>query len=180
MTEPTPKVKRVRVKKGNDVGVSIGIFALTFLLSMAAGYLTFTHPSRVNPGAAEHTQTTLSDQTLPDSSGADHAEHAETVDEMAEEAAPAVNASAGTEGKILSDKGCVGCHSVKALGISGGVTGPDLSQAYINVADKHGVPIEEFLKKPTSAVMSGVIGSNPLSDDELNQVLSTLKLASEK
>jgi hypothetical protein len=48
------------------------------------------------------------------------------------------------------------------------------------VEGKHGKPIEEFLKAPTSAVMSGVIGKNPLSDEERKQVLELLKQASEK
>jgi hypothetical protein len=54
------------------------------------------------------------------------------------------------------------------------------TQAYANVEGKHGKPIEEFLKAPTSAVMSGVIGKNPLSDEERKQVLDLLKQASEK
>ena len=80
---------------------------------------------------------------------------------------------------ILSKKGCLGCHSVGALNLKGGQIGPDLSNAFNEVADKHGMPIEEFLKKPNSAVMSGVIGSNPLSADEEKQVLDFLKQASE-
>jgi hypothetical protein len=42
------------------------------------------------------------------------------------------------------------------------------------------MPIEEFLKKPNSAVMTGVLGSNPLTDDQRKQVLDILKKASEK
>ncbi|MEH7374159.1 c-type cytochrome [Neobacillus drentensis] len=84
------------------------------------------------------------------------------------------------EDNILNKKGCLGCHSVDALNIKGGAVGPDLSQAFTNVEGKHGKPIEEFLKAPTSAVMSGVIGKNPLSDEERKQVLELLKQASEK
>ncbi|SMQ58587.1 hypothetical protein SAMN05444673_0044 [Bacillus sp. OV166] len=84
------------------------------------------------------------------------------------------------EDNILNKKGCLGCHSVEALNIKGGAVGPDLSQAFTNVEGKHGKPIEEFLKAPTSAVMSGVIGKNPLSDEERKQVLELLKQASEK
>jgi len=49
----------------------------------------------------------------------------------------------------------------------------------VEVKDKHGKPIEEFLKQPDSAVMSGVIGKNPLTDDERKQVLEMLQKASE-
>ncbi|MEH7504543.1 cytochrome C [Neobacillus drentensis] len=84
------------------------------------------------------------------------------------------------EDSILNKKGCLGCHSVEALNIKGGAVGPDLSQAFANVEGKHGKPIEEFLKAPTSAVMSGVIGKNPLTDEERTQVLELLKQASEK
>lgn len=84
------------------------------------------------------------------------------------------------EDNILNKKGCLGCHSVEALNIQGGAVGPDLSQSFANVEGKHGKPIEEFLKEPTSAVMSGVIADNPLTDEERKQVLELLKQASEK
>ncbi|MDP4162458.1 MAG: cytochrome C [Bacillota bacterium] len=83
------------------------------------------------------------------------------------------------ENNILSKRGCLGCHSVGSLGLKGGQVGPDLSQAFVNVEGKHGIPIQEFLKKPTSAVMSGVLGKNPLTDDQRKQVLELLKKASE-
>lgn len=87
--------------------------------------------------------------------------------------------SSANEDTILNKKGCLGCHSVESLNLKGGAVGPDLSQAYVNVEGKHGKPIEEFLKAPTSAVMSGVIGKNPLTDEERKQVLDLLKKASE-
>jgi cytochrome c551/c552 len=80
---------------------------------------------------------------------------------------------------IIAKRGCIQCHSVGSLNIEGGQVGPDLSQAYTTVESKHGKPIEEFLKKPTSAVMSGVLGKDPLTDDQLQQVLDLLKKASE-
>ena len=83
-------------------------------------------------------------------------------------------------GYAKAQASCVACHSVSALNVQGGVTGPDLSKAYLNVADKHGVPVEDFLKKPTSAVMSSVLGANPLTDEERAQVLSALQAASGK
>ena len=84
------------------------------------------------------------------------------------------------EANILNSKGCLGCHAVDKLGLEGGATGPDLSKAFTEVEGKHGKSIEEFLKEPTSAVMSSVIGGSPLTDEERAQVLDMLKQASEK
>jgi cytochrome c551/c552 len=81
---------------------------------------------------------------------------------------------------ILNSKGCLGCHAVDSLGLDGGATGPDLSKAFTDVEGKHGKSIEDFLKEPTSAVMSSVIGGSPLTDEERTQVLDMLKQASEK
>ncbi|SDN00259.1 cytochrome C [Bacillus sp. OK048] len=81
---------------------------------------------------------------------------------------------------ILNSKGCLGCHAVDKLGLDGGVTGPDLSKAFTEVEGKHGKSLDEFLKEPTSAVMSSVIGGSPLTDEERTQVLDMLKQASEK
>lgn len=80
---------------------------------------------------------------------------------------------------IIAKRGCIQCHSVGALNINGGQVGPDLSQAYTTVESKHGKSIEEFLKQPTSAVMSGVLSKDPLTDEQRQQVLDLLKKASE-
>jgi cytochrome c551/c552 len=81
---------------------------------------------------------------------------------------------------ILNSKGCLGCHAVDSLSLDGGATGPDLSKAFTDVEGKHGKSIDEFLKEPTSAVMSSVISGSPLTDEERTQVLDMLKQASEK
>ncbi|MGP3561442.1 c-type cytochrome [Geobacillus sp. BK01] len=97
------------------------------------------------------------------------------------ESAKGETANASTQdGNILQKKGCLSCHSVSKLNLQGGTTGPDLSNAYQVVEGKHGKPIEEFLKAPTSAVMSGVIKSNPLTDEERADIIALLKEASEK
>ncbi|MFF2447323.1 cytochrome C [Neobacillus sp. NPDC058068] len=103
----------------------------------------------------------------------------ETKDEATTKEENTAAASSANEDNILNQKGCLGCHSVEALNIKGGAVGPDLSQAFVNVEGKHGKPIEEFLKQPTSAVMSGVISKSPLTDQERKQVLDLLKQASE-
>lgn len=137
---------------------NLAIFGLTFVLSFGGGYLYFT-----NQGAEDATQQA--------------AQPAQT-EQQPVAAQPTATASA--EGEIFVQRGCNACHAVSALGVQGGATGPDLSQAFVNVKDKHGVAIDEFLKKPTTAVMAGVLGGKPLTDDELNAILAALKTASEK
>ncbi|MEH7074553.1 cytochrome C [Neobacillus drentensis] len=143
-------------------------FVVCALLGFGLGYLVFgviMGDSEKQPQVAQ-TETTKATETA-------------TAKEEATDSKEAATVSAN-EDNILNKKGCLGCHSVEALNIKGGAVGPDLSQAFVNVEGKHGKPIEEFLKAPTSAVMSGVIGKNPLSDEERKQVLDLLKEASEK
>jgi cytochrome c551/c552 len=144
-------------------------FVVCALLGFGLGYLVFgviMGDSEKQPQVAQ-TETTETTET------------ASAKEETTTDSKEATTVSAN-EDNILNKKGCLGCHSVEALNIKGGAVGPDLSQAFANVEGKHGKPIEEFLKAPTSAVMSGVIGKNPLSDEERKQVLELLKQASEK
>lgn len=140
-------------------------FVVCALLGFGLGYLVFDvimGDSEKQPQVAqtEKTETAAAKEESTD------AKEATTV--------------TANEDNILNKKGCLGCHSVESLNITGGAVGPDLSQAFVNVEGKHGKPIEEFLKAPTSAVMSGVISKSPLSDEERKQVLELLKQASEK
>jgi cytochrome c551/c552 len=143
-------------------------FVVCAILGFGLGYLVFDvimgdsgkQPQVAQTSTTEKTETTAAKEESTD------AKEATTV--------------SASEDNILNKKGCLGCHSVEALNIKGGAVGPDLSQAFVNVEGKHGKPIEEFLKAPTSAVMSGVIGKNPLTDEERTQVLDLLKQASEK
>jgi len=147
------------------VNKAIISFVVCALLGFGLGYLVFgviMGDSEKQPQVAQ-TETT---ETAAAKEESTDAKEATTV--------------SANEDNILNKKGCLGCHSVEALNIKGGAVGPDLSQAFANVEGKHGKPIEEFLKAPTSAVMSGVIGKNPLSDEERKQVLELLKQASEK
>jgi len=144
-------------------------FVICTLLGFGLGYLVFgviMGDSEKQPQVAQ-TETTETTET------------AAAKEETTTDSKEATTVSAN-EDNILNKKGCLGCHSVESLNITGGAVGPDLSQAFVNVEGKHGKPIEEFLKAPTSAVMSGVIGKNPLSDEERKQVLDLLKQASEK
>ncbi|NHC38658.1 cytochrome c [Bacillus sp. MM2020_1] len=143
-------------------------FVVCAILGFGLGYLVFDVIMGDSGKQPQVAQTTTTEKT---ETAAAKEESTDTKE------ATTVSAS---EDNILNKKGCLGCHSVEALNIKGGAVGPDLSQAFVNVEGKHGKPIEEFLKAPTSAVMSGVIGKNPLTDEERTQVLDLLKQASEK
>ncbi len=143
---------------------AIIIFCVFALVGFGGGYLFSQSGSQEQATAPDNAAT---EQTTQDP------EQEEKVD------APAPTAVTA-EGEIFQQKGCIACHSIENLGVKGGVTGPDLSKAYVNVEGKHGKPINEFLKQPTSAVMSTVIGGNPLTDDEINKIVESLKIASEK
>jgi cytochrome c551/c552 len=140
-------------------------FVLSIVIGFGLGYLVF---GVVMGDSDKQPQVAQTEQTEESSKSED--QNTETVKETA----------SVDEANILNSKGCLGCHAVDALGLEGGATGPDLSKAFTDVEGKHGKPIEEFLKEPTSAVMSGVIGGNPLTDEERTQVLEMLKQASEK
>jgi cytochrome c551/c552 len=139
-------------------------FAISALLGFGLGYLVFgvIMGTSDQPSQTAQTETKATTETKEEST-----------------AAKETSSASVSEDNILNKKGCLGCHSVEALNLKGGAVGPDLSQAFVNVEGKHGKPIEEFLKQPTSAVMSGVIGKSPLTDDERKQVLDLLKQASE-
>ncbi|WML24422.1 cytochrome C [Neobacillus sp. OS1-33] len=144
-------------------------FVVCAILGFGLGYLVFDVIMGDSGKQPQVAQTSTTEKT----------ETAAAAKEEGTDAKEATTVSA-SEDNILNKKGCLGCHSVEALNIKGGAVGPDLSQAFVNVEGKHGKPIEEFLKAPTSAVMSGVIGKNPLTDEERTQVLDLLKQASEK
>lgn len=144
---------------------AIIIFLVFALVGFGGGYL-FSQSKGSDEAAAPATETAQDTQ--------------DAAKEEAAEPAPAPEATAAPEGEIFTQKGCIACHSIENLGVKGGTTGPDLSQAYVNVEGKHGKPINEFLKAPTSAVMSTVIGGSPLTDEEINKVVEALKIASEK
>lgn len=131
--------------------------------SAASAQESTTQTSAPAPAATDNSTAASTDTASKDSAAKDTAQGATAVD----------------QDNIIAKRGCIQCHSVGSLNIKGGQVGPDLSQAYTTVESKHGKPIEEFLKQPTSAVMSGVIGKDPLTDEQRQQVLDLLKKASE-
>lgn len=145
-------------------------FAISLVIGFGLGYLVFGvimgNSNTQSQAAAKSDDTTKTETTAKENSSDTKATATKEV-------------SSANEDNILSQRGCLGCHSVESLNLKGGQVGPDLSHAFVEVEGKHGMPIEEFLKKPDSAVMSGVIGKNPLTDDQRKQVLDLLKKASE-
>ncbi|MED3561031.1 cytochrome C [Bacillus xiapuensis] len=144
-------------------------FVISLLIGFGLGYLVFDvimkDSGPQQPQIAAHSET-----------GA----NTTAKNQGSESKQSAVTTTAADPDNILSKRGCLGCHSVEALNLKGGQVGPDLSHAFVEVKDKHGMPIEKFLTKPNSAVMSGVLGKNPLTDNDRKQVLELLKKASEK
>ncbi|KOP71744.1 cytochrome C [Cytobacillus solani] len=137
------------------------IFVTSALIGLGLGYLVF---DVIAPGQSQP-EVAVNDK-----------EDSKSSEEATEETDKTVAVS---DDNILQAKGCLGCHAVSGLNLEGGATGPDLTQAFNNVEGKHGKPLAEFLKEPTSAVMSSVIGGNPLTDEEISQVVEALKKAAE-
>ncbi|PAE43603.1 cytochrome C [Bacillus sp. 7884-1] len=140
-------------------------FVVSIVIGFGLGYLVF---GVIMGDSDKEPQVAQTEQI-------DEASETEGNKEEAKEETATVDAN-----NILNSKGCLGCHAVDSLGLEGGATGPDLSKAFTDVEGKHGKSIDEFLKEPTSAVMSSVIGGSPLTDEERTQVLDMLKQASEK
>ncbi|MFP7298527.1 cytochrome C [Neobacillus niacini] len=140
-------------------------FVVSIVIGFGLGYLVF---GVIMGDSDQQPQVAQTEQT-------DTASEKESQKEEPKEETAAVDAD-----NILNSKGCLGCHAVDMLGLDGGATGPDLSKAFTEVEGKHGKSLDEFLKEPTSAVMSSVIGGSPLTDEERTQVLDMLKQASEK
>ncbi|WP_318506662.1 cytochrome C [Bacillus sp. T3] len=143
-------------------------FLISALIGLGIGYLVFD----VIMGKDNQTEEKVSvDKSTDDATS--------TTKTATEEQATDKTTTVSADTEIFTEKGCIGCHSISALDLSGGATGPDLSEAFNNVEGKHGKPLNEFLKEPTSAVMSGVIGGNPLTDEEINKLTQLLQKAAE-
>ncbi|TMN21515.1 cytochrome C [Lentibacillus cibarius] len=147
------------------------IFIAGFIVAFAAGYLFFGGNSTADQGGQDtgNQEEKANDTDSSDGQGATDDQASEGEEET----------SVPAEAEPLSRNNCLSCHAVESLGAEGGTTGPDLSNAYNVVEDKHGKPLEEFLKEPTSAVMSTVISDNPLEDEEREAIIEALKKAAE-
>lgn len=145
------------------------VFFICFFVAFGGGYL-FYHKDSPDKNAAEQ----------PAQTSQPAAKDTQQSKDTANQSVTGTKSVSAKEGEIFAQRGCIQCHSVASLDVHGGQVGPDLSQAFKNVPGKHNMPLEQFLTKPDSAVMSGVIGSKPLTDDEKKAVIAALKAASEK
>lgn len=142
------------------------IFIISALIGLGIGYLFFDLTDSKSEQEAQSVTKQQIATNVDEKQGHDMEGEGETT----------VNA----KGDIFVDKGCIQCHSISKLNLKGGATGPDLSNAYATVEGKHGKKLDEFLQEPTSAVMSGVIKGNPLTDEERAKVVEALKSISEQ
>jgi mono/diheme cytochrome c family protein len=154
-------------KGGELLKTSIIHFVISAIIGLGLGYLVYDIILDSSDEDTVLTQEQATDQTA-------------AVEEEDEEVETPDVENVSNKENILQTKGCIGCHAVEGLNLQGGVTGPDLSKAYSEVEGKHGKPLQEFLKEPTSAVMSSVIGGSPLSAEEIDQIVEELKKAAEQ
>ncbi len=155
---------------------AIIIFIAAAVVGFSGGFFAFEAFDKSDPALETASTEVKGNSTTEESAEEKEAPKAKEEESAEDAGAEAVSAS----GEIFQKRGCLACHSVSSLNLEGGATGPDLSDAYTTVEGKHGKPIGEFLKEPTSAVMSGVIGGQPLTEEEHAAVLEALKAASEK
>ncbi|HEY4601979.1 MAG TPA: cytochrome C [Cerasibacillus sp.] len=148
------------------------IFIITFIIAFAGGYFIFSGGDQADQAqSASSSDTEATEQSKAEATDAEKQTDEEA--DVAEETVPA-------DAEPLSANNCLNCHSVGSLGANGGTTGPDLSNAFTDVKGKHGKELDEFLKEPTSQVMTGVIEGDPLSDEEREQIVEALKKAAEQ
>lgn len=147
------------------------IFVIGFMIAFAGGYLIF---GQNNSEQAESYTPPVAEEGDESNDGDSNDANEEQEDETSEE----VSLDADVE--VLARNNCLSCHSVEKAGLSGGTTGPDLSNAYRDVEGKHGKTVDEFLQEPTSAVMSSVIEENPLDDEEREEIVKLLEEVAEK
>lgn len=140
------------------------IFAIAFILSFAGGYFLFSGGDSAGTVADSPEQQETSDAEKTEDGNKEETSQ-ETV---------------SSEAEALERNNCLSCHAVESIGVEGGTTGPDLSKAFQDVEGKHGKSLDEFLQEPTSAVMSTVIGDNPLSDEERTEIIKVLQKAAEQ
>lgn len=149
---------------------SVASFIICTVLGFGIGFAGFQLAGKDDVASTDsQTETTTNTQ-----------DNAPVKDGSSEEAEqPTTESVVSANSEILNTKGCLSCHSVSSLNLEGGATGPDLSQAFTGVEAKHGKPLNEFLKEPTSAVMSSVISGSPLTDEEIQQLVDALQEAAE-
>jgi len=151
---------------------SVASFIICTILGFGIGFAGFEIAGKDDVDSTDApTETAVDTESNEDNTPAEDSSNEEAKQ-------PTTESVTSANSEILNTKGCLSCHSISSLNLEGGATGPDLSKAFTEVEGKHGKPLNEFLKEPTSAVMSTVIGGNPLTDEEIQQVVDALQEAS--
>lgn len=135
------------------------IFVVGFIIAFAGGYFVFSD---------KETKETTSEQVAD---GGVEPKEGDDVEQTTE------GDSVPSEAEPIANNNCLSCHAVEALAAPGGTTGPDLSNAFNDVPNKHGKSLDEFLQEPTTAVMASVIEGNPLSEEERKKIVEALQKA---
>jgi len=152
------------------------IFVIGFILAFAGGYLFFggdgddTQPQPEQETTTE-TEEDATDEEADKGDEVDESQNTEEADDQEGEQTASVDIQPMTN--------CLSCHAVDSLGVAGGNTGPDLSNAYAETEGKHGKDLDSFLQEPTSAVMATVIEDDPVTDEEREAIVDILRQASE-
>lgn len=153
-------------------------FVISAIVGLMFGYVLYDQINGNGVITQEKTATAQSSAPAP-APAADQSSTSASKDSGTTAQKTSATTVSANQDNIIVKRGCIQCHSVASLNIKGGQVGPDLSNAYNDVQSSRGLPIEQFLTKPNSAVMSGVLGGKPLTDDQRQQVLDLLKKASE-
>ncbi|MGO4888461.1 c-type cytochrome [Anaerobacillus sp. MEB173] len=141
------------------------IFFLTFFVAFGGGYLFYQSKAPADVTADSPPPVTEAEET--ENNDAEPTEVATEGESIPEEA------------RAIRDFGCLQCHRVSTVGMGEAMTGPDLSDAFNVVEGKHGKSIEEYLKEPTTAVMSSVMDTVTLSDEQIQAIVDALQYVSE-
>lgn len=144
------------------VGIVVG-FMGSLLFNNDEQLATTEPPPQTETATTESTETTVPEKAT------------ESAGQTAETGQP--NLADHTD-NILVQKGCIACHAVSPIGAKGNGTAPDLAIAYDDVKNRFGKSLEEFLAEP-EGTMQPVLENTPLTDDEKQKIISTIKEFSE-
>ena len=145
------------------VGIVVG-FMGSLLFNNDEQVATTEPPPQTETATTETTETTVPEKAT------------ESAGQTAETGQP--NLADHTD-NILVQKGCIACHAVSPIGAKGNGTAPDLAIAYEDVKNRFGKSLEEFLAEP-EGTMQPVLENTPLTDDEKQKIISTIKEFSEQ
>ena len=74
----------------------------------------------------------------------------------------------------FSMRGCIQCHGIASLGIAGGFMGPDLSNTAVQVPDRIGISLSEFMESPQGLMVEVLRGAD-LSEQEREGIVVFLE-----